>query len=161
MQHAYSAAVVTAARADLSPAHDRANIAMKYEDLKQTQPLRTTSKNKRELTVRVYYVAPATPAVCWSVGLFICFVCTHNQALFTDYTCSCACLLSSALSPCHYYSTEGKHTKKKEVRQCGKTSAIISLPLTFLLTGGIRTVSRVGLTELAVAYKEKDGLFYG
>lgn len=39
-------AVLTAARADLSPAHDGANIAVKYEDLKQTQLFRLTSKNK-------------------------------------------------------------------------------------------------------------------
>lgn len=37
-------------------------------------------------------------------------------------------------------------------------SRIISLPLTFLLTGGIRAVSLVGLTQLAVAYKETDSI---
>lgn len=51
-------------------------------------------------------------------------------------------------------SAEGKHTQRST--SLWETSAIISLPLTFLLTGGIRTVSRVGLTQLAVAYKEKD-----
>ncbi len=35
-------------------------------------------------------------------------------------------------------------------------SGIISLLLTFLLTGGIRAVSLVGLTQLAVAYKEEN-----
>lgn len=49
------------------------------------------------------------------------------------------------------------HREKHKSHHCG----IISLPLTFLLTGGIRAVSLVGLTQLAVACKEKDTFVTG
>ena len=71
-------AVLIAAPAQLSRARDRANIAVKYEDLKQTQPFQTTSKNKRKLAFHVYYVAAALVS-----GPSLCFVCAHNPASFT------------------------------------------------------------------------------
>lgn len=40
-------AAVTAAQAVLSPVNDQADITLKYENLKHTEPFHTTYKNKR------------------------------------------------------------------------------------------------------------------
>ena len=75
------------------------------------------------------------------VGLFLC---KHTQVSLTVYTVH---LFHTALALPTLLHTE----ENTEEISCDG----ISLPLTFLLTGGIGAVPLVGFSQLAVAYKRK------
>lgn len=68
------------------------------------------------------------------------------------FTTLCARLRTSLASGCHDYMPQ-RETQNAELWEMNGTGSVL---LTFLLAGGIRAVSLVGLPQLAIACKGKD-----